>query len=338
MSKQTTISDLVNVLDKITGGRIVSDIWQVPGGTNPFVVMKSSNIPGKSVVETPGLVFGDPQKPVKKIAVCMTLTESAIELAGSTGVDVIIAHHPIADAANSGGVPLKFYLSLYDIAVMELHEAFHGLHPGIPFIHGHQTFRTEIAYGGLPGNIMSVGRALPEIKTVGDIIERLNTFMGISQEKQLLEQEKEIRDSYDIEETCLATSPRVLNGSMENKVSTVLHIFPHTGFSPAHMGQALNEHPEIDTVIASISRVRSDHPLVSKARELNLNFIVGNSHAMEIQENGLPLAYAVQALLPGVEVVVFRERVTATRLEQVGTPEIKRYGREMAYKYLVERS
>lgn len=338
MANQITVSDLVAVLDKITGGRVVTDNWQVSGGTNPFVVMKSSNIPGKSVVETPGLVFGDPQKPVRKIAVCMTLTESAIELAGATGVDVIIAHHPIADAANSGGVPLKFYLSLYDIAVMELHEAFHGLHPGIPFIHGHQTFRTEIAYGGLPGNIMSVGKVLPEIKTVGDIIDRLNTFMGVSQEKELLEQEKAIRDSYDMQETCLAAAPRVLCGSLDNPVSTILHIFPHTGFSPAHLGQALDEHPDVDTVIASISRVRPEHPLVSKAKELNLNFIVGNSHAMEIQENGLPLAHAIQALVPEVEVVVFRERVTATNLEQVGTPEIRRYAREIAYKYLTEKS
>ncbi len=63
----------------------------------------------------------------------MTMTEGSIELAGATGVDAIVAHHPIAEAANSGGVILKNYLDLYNVAAFELHEAFHGLHPGIPF-------------------------------------------------------------------------------------------------------------------------------------------------------------------------------------------------------------
>ena len=63
----------------------------------------------------------------------MTLTESCIELAGATGVNVIITHHPIADAANSGGVTLENYLGLYNISAIELHEAFHGLHPGLSF-------------------------------------------------------------------------------------------------------------------------------------------------------------------------------------------------------------
>ena len=93
------------------------------------------------------------------------------------GIDVILTHHPIADAANSGGVPLKSYLDLYDISVMELHEAFHGLHPGLSWLHGHKAFRVEIAYGGIPGNILYVGKALPEVKTLGDMLARLETLM-----------------------------------------------------------------------------------------------------------------------------------------------------------------
>ncbi|WP_186304272.1 Nif3-like dinuclear metal center hexameric protein, partial [Staphylococcus epidermidis] len=106
----------------------------------PFVIKKSSNLPGKEIIETPGLVYGDRNREVKKIAVTMTMTEGSIELAGATGVDAIVAHHPIAEAANSGGVTLKNYLDLYNISAFELHEAFHGLHPGIPFLHGHEVY------------------------------------------------------------------------------------------------------------------------------------------------------------------------------------------------------
>lgn len=75
---------------------------------------------------------------VNKIAVMMAMTECAIELAAATGVDAMVTYHPIADAASSGGVLLKTYLDTYNLAAFELHEAFHGLHPGIPWLHGHK--------------------------------------------------------------------------------------------------------------------------------------------------------------------------------------------------------
>ncbi len=87
-------------------------------GKNPFVVTKSSNIPGKAGAETPGLVCGNMDQEIKKIAVLMTLTESGIELAGATGVGALVAHHPIVDATNTGGVLLKTYLGLYNIAAL----------------------------------------------------------------------------------------------------------------------------------------------------------------------------------------------------------------------------
>ena len=74
---------------------------------NPFVVVKTSHLPGKAVLETPGLVCGNPKQEIRKLAVSMTLTESQIELAGATGYDAIVCHHPVADAASSGGVPLR---------------------------------------------------------------------------------------------------------------------------------------------------------------------------------------------------------------------------------------
>ncbi|MBS4023014.1 MAG: Nif3-like dinuclear metal center hexameric protein [Dethiobacter sp.] len=331
---QTVVADVVAALDRITGGRVITDVSDLTSGKNPYVVIKSSNIPGKAIAELPGLVFGDLNKSVKRLAVAMTLTEQSIELAGATGVDAIVAHHPVADAASSGGVPLKFYLSLYGLAVLELHEAFHGLHPGIPFIHGHRTFRVDVAYGGIPGNVIFFGKALENVKTVGDILRRLETFSGRAQESKLLNSEMEIRGCPDIQETVIANGPLLFNGEESSAVSTIIHITPHGGLTPQHLEQAVREHPDADTVICSISRVKADSPLVQKARELGLNFIVGNTHALEILENGMPLAYAIRSLLPEVEVVLFRERVTSVPLDSAGSEAIRDYARDIAGKYL----
>ena len=335
MDKRVRVRDVVEALNTITGGRVCRDASDLFCGKSRFVVTKSSGIPGKAVTETPGLVFGDPDQVVKKLAVCMTLTENHIELAGATGIDAIVAHHPIADAANCGGVLLKTYLGLYGIAAFELHEAFHGLHPGITYLHGHKPFRVDIAYAGIPGNVMSVGTALDGIKTAGDILKRLANFMGYDDERDMLAAERKVRKCDSVRETNVSTGGAILNGDESKPVKTILHIHPHTGFTSVHMEQAKKEHPEIDTVLASISRVDANHPLVEKAKELGLTFIVGNSHAMEILENGVPLAIAIQATLPDVEVVVLRDRVSSYPLSEIGTVAIREYGREMSEKYLL---
>ena len=337
MEKIVKVKDVVKALDTITGGRLPKNKEELFTSTNPFVVMKTSNIPGKGVMETPGLVFGDPEMEVKKLAVLMTMTESDIELAGGTGVDAIVAHHPIADAANSGGVLLKTYLGLYKIAALELHEAFHGLHPGISYIHGHEAYRTEIAYGGIPGNCLFVGKTLPEVKTLGDMITRIRNFMGVELEENLLDSEKKMRDCADIHETSIAVCGKILVGTPESKVEHILHIFPHTAFTPEHLENMVRENPEIDTLLASISRVKPDSPLVAKCKELGLNFVLGNSHALEIFENGLPLAIALQKLLPSVEVVMFRERVTSVPVKNFGSRSIQEYGEMIADKYLLNK-
>lgn len=338
MSETTvTVADVLAALDEITAGRVITRAEDAFAGTNPFVVTKTSNIPGKAVVETPGLVCGGLGQRVRKIAVSMTVTESQIELAGATGVDVIVAHHPVADAASSGGVPLRGYVGLYGVAIFEVHEAFHGRHPGIGLIHGHRPFRVEIAYAGLPGNVMFVGRALPEVKTVGDILDRLATFTDLDREARMLEIEREHRQCPEIAETSVAMAAQILNGTREDRVSTVLHFFPHTGFTTEHLRRAKSEHPDIDTVIVSISRVKADSSLVDTARELGLAMLAGNSHALEIFENGMPLAYALKTLLPAVEVVLFRERVTSLPLMGMGSSAIRDYAKEMANHLLTKK-
>lgn len=329
------VKELIHVLDKITGGRVVKDLSDIFTGKNPFVVTKSSNIPGKAVTETPGLVYGNTEAEIKKIAVTMTLTEGNIELAGATGVDAIVAHHPIADAANSGGVTLGFYLDLYNVAVFELHEAFHGLHPGISYLHGHTPFRVDIRYGGIPGNILYVGKALDEVKTLGDILERLNKMMDMKKEEQVMKAERSYFNCDEMRDSATALQGEILLGTVDTPVKNVLHMFPHTGFTAEHLVKAKKEHPEADTVLATISRVKKDSALVKKAEELGLNFICGNSHALEIFENGLPLAYALRHYLPeDIEIVIFRERICSLPLEDFGSQNIKDYAHYITENYL----
>lgn len=337
MSNKLLVSDLVLAMDNITGGRVMTSSEDLASGKNPFVVTKTSNIPGKAVTETPGLVCGSMDHEIKKVAVMMTLTESAIELAGGTGVDAIVAHHPIADAANCGGVLLKTYAGIYGIALLELHEAFHGLHPGIGYLHGIKPYHVDIKYGGIPGNIINVGDVLPEVKTIGDMLERLDTFMGTDIEEKVLEKEREIRGCQNIQETSVAIRGKILVGEKDNPVKKVLHTFPHTGFTPEHLEKALQEHPDVDTLMATISRVYPGSPLIEKAKELGLNFICGNSHAVEIMENGIPLARAIKMHLPELEVVIFKERMTSVPLDSFGTEAIQDYGKYIAKDYLYNK-
>jgi hypothetical protein len=184
---------------------------------------------------------------------------------------------------------------------------------------------------------MYVGKTLPEVKTIGDIVDRLSVLSDLAREQSILKKEREQRECSALEETNMATPPQILLGSRESKVGTVLHIFPHTGFTPDHMKQAKKEYPDIDTVILSISRVKPDHALVKTAKELGLNMVAGNSHALEIIENGLPLAYAIKSLLPGVEVVIFRERMTSSPLEMTGSKAMRDYGKDYAAKLLPKK-
>ncbi|MEH7503011.1 Nif3-like dinuclear metal center hexameric protein [Neobacillus drentensis] len=337
IQNEFTIHDVMQALNVITKGRMVMDWNEIAKGSNPFVLTKTSNIPGKSVVEIPGLVFGDMNAPVKRIGVAMTMTECGIELASGMGLDLLVVHHPVADAANSGGVPFAQYLPLYNLSVIELHEAFHGLHPGLAYIHGHQKLKTDTSFGGIHGNVLHKGIALEGIQTAGDILKRLDGYIGRQIESTLLKSEQEIRSTNFLEEATLANPAEILNGNQDTPVKHILHFFPHSGFTVEHLHQALDLYPETDTIIASISRVRENHPLVMEAKRLGLTFIIGNPHSVEILENGLPLAYALEYLLPEIEIYVLRERVTAMPLAYAGHQEIQNYGKDMALNYLVSK-
>ncbi len=335
MTAETRVRDVLDALNLITGGRMVVTVADYTTGRNRYLVTKSSGVPGKGLLEIPGLIWGDPDAPVRRLAVAMTMTEQAVELAGATGVDLIIAHHPIADAASSGGVPLSTYLPLYGIACIEVHEPLHGLHPGIAWLHGHRPHFVSTEYGGIPGNVVYVGRPLAEVQTLGELVSRLNRLIGRDEEAAVLAAERQARGGGPLQETVVATLPAILAGSESAPVAEILHIHPHTGFRTQHLLQALAEYPLVDTVVASISRLYPGDEMVATATRLGLNFVTGNSHAVEILENGLPLAYALQELLPGVDVQVFRERMTSAPVGSVGGAEIRSYAQTMSQEYLL---
>ena len=89
-------------------------------------------------------------------------------------------------------------------------------------------------------------------------------------------------------------------------------------------------------MLATISHVHPGHGLIEKARELGLRLVCGNSHALEIFENGLPLARALALLLPDLEIRIFRERMVSYPLDAVGCEGVQHYGRDIASRYLVK--
>lgn len=333
--KSTKVKDVLKALNHITGGRMVMDLEEMMTGKNPFVVTKSSNIPGKSITEIPGIIYGNPENTVKKIGVCMTLTECHIELAGAMNLDVIIAHHPVADAASSGGTPLNVYLSLYNLSLLEVHEAFHGLHPGMAYMHGLELRKVDLAYRGVPGKIINITSPLPGIKTAGDIVDRLENFIGRDEEEEVLKEEQKIRGSNAIQEALLAASPYILSGTRNDAVKNILMVAPHGDLNVDDLEMLKKEYPDLDAVLFIISRCFEDNPLVKKCKDFGFTIIVGNTHAFEIMENGLPLAYAIDELLPDVEVYLLRDRVTSTPVKEAGNHALKDYARMISKKYLL---
>lgn len=325
-----TVRDVLQALEIITMGRVIGPDENPFSNFKPFMVMKSSHIPGKSVMEIPGLVYGRLDDEVRKIGVVMTITEVVMELAGGIGINVIVAHHPFADAANFGGVLMRDYCNIYGINVIEAHEAFHGRHPGISFLHGYRLERVDLNYGGIPGNVIFFGEAFPEIKKLSDIISRLEEFFLEEKREQFLQMERDFWDIQEIHESVSSNKPVILFGTPDSKVHHILHIFPHTGFTSDQLVKVYKENPNIDTLIASVSRVKSDSPLVQKAKELGLNFLLGNSHALEIYENGIPLAKAIERLIPEVPIYLIEQRVTAVPVDKAANIRLQEYGKKMA--------
>lgn len=334
-SGPATVADLVRAVDAVTGGRLVHDVSE----RNPWTISKTSGIPGKDVLEIPGLLVGRPDAAVQHVAIAMTLTEHDIELAGALGVDALVVHHTIADAASSGGVPLATYLDLYGLAVIECHEALHGLHPGIASLHGHEPYVVDDAFAGTPGMVVMVGAPVDGVATLGDILTRLDRLMNRVHDHEILAAERTIRGIADMPDSVTAPAPRILRGSPDDPVGeAVLHAFPHTGFRRSHLQKAVREHPEITTVVLSISRILDDNDLVSAADDLGVNLVLGNPHPYEILENGLPLGHALQALLPDVEFSIFRERVVALPLSSAAHGPLAVYGATTARDHLLSRA
>ena len=329
--------DLLLALDRICAGRVVLGPQDLIHSHNPRIVTKTSHIGGKSVTELPGLVFGDLRTELNSVGLAMTMTENVIELAGAISLDALIIHHPVADGASSGGVLIQDYLNLYDLALFELHEAFHGTHPGAAYLHGFDATLIHAGYHNHPGVNVYVGKALPQIRTVADLLTRQQDLLSVREEGLLLEAERDIRTEPHLQEMLVSTAPELLTGDLEARVGMIAQFAPHSGFNADLLQHLLDENPKIDTLIAAKGKLRQSDPLVSAGAELGLNVLNGNCHGYEVYENWMPLAAALQIFLPGLEVHIIRERVVASPFEETGSPALREYAKLMAERHLVTK-
>ena len=60
------VKDVFNALNTLCKNRCLKQYSDFSSNKNPYVVTKSSNIPGKAITELPGLVCGNPNMEVKK--------------------------------------------------------------------------------------------------------------------------------------------------------------------------------------------------------------------------------------------------------------------------------
>jgi hypothetical protein len=163
------------------------------------------------------------------------------------------------------------------------------------------------------------------------VLDRIRTFLRRDVDDAVLREERLVRGSVELTDSVTAPGLRILHGDPENELGeVVLHAFPHTGFGVDDLEALLGDHPQAGTLILSISSARPDDDLVRAAAARGLNVLVGSSHATEILENGVPLANALDALLPDVEVLLFRSRVVALPLGVAATGALADYGRRMA--------
>lgn len=175
---------------------------------------------------------------------------------------------------------------------------------------------------------------MPEVETLGDLLNRIDTIMGTDIESRVLTSERQIRGCTEIHETSIAARAKIFVGNPDNKLGKTITVFPHTGFSAEDLEKAYAEYPEANTVVCTISRPLPGDPLVKKAEELGLNLIAGNSHALEILENGIPLAWALRLQIPELDIHIFRERMVSLPLDHCGCTHIENYGETMARNYL----
>lgn len=329
-----TNKDLLLALDSICEGRMVLGPGDLLHSANPDVVTRTSHIPGKAVTELPGLVFGPVDRELGSVGLAMTMTENVIELAGSMGLDALVIHHPVADAASSGGVLISDYLNLYDLSLFELHEAFHGTHPGAAFLHGFKTSKAHTGYRGRHGVNVYVGDALEGVETVADLLARQRDVLPVDVEMKMLEAERVIRDEPNLQEMLVSAAPELLAGSPDSRVSRVAQFAPHSGFDAELLEHLLAEDPAIDTLIAAKGKLRASDPITEKGRELGLNVMNGNSHGYEVYENWMPLAAALRRMLPGLEVQMIRERIVASPFEETGSAALREYADLMAREHL----
>ena len=80
--------------------------------------------------------------------------------------------------------------------------------------------------------MVNVGEALPEIKNLGDLLDRLDQLMNTEEDREVLEMERKIRNCPELEETSIRVKSALYVGKRENPVR---YIASHSSPTPAFM-------------------------------------------------------------------------------------------------------
>ena len=132
-----------------------------------------------------GLVSGDEEKEVAKIAVCFKLTAEVLARAIETGADMIITHEPVFSAGYYGGNPGEFDLKKEEvmrqsgIAVYRYHDHTHDA--AFDYIHHGFIKDTGLDIRKLPDceAFAVAGYELGSPMTASEFAHHLETKMGI---------------------------------------------------------------------------------------------------------------------------------------------------------------
>ena len=127
-----------------------------------------------------GLIFGDPQRQVKKIATTLIATPDVIKAAGQWGADLIITHEPtfhnatdIFDENSWLCTAKKTLIEQYDLTIIRYHDAMHWMKTDLVSL----DFIQKMGWEGDFDEGVNFISAKP--MKIQEIVERVKTNLGL---------------------------------------------------------------------------------------------------------------------------------------------------------------
>jgi putative NIF3 family GTP cyclohydrolase 1 type 2 len=141
---------------------------------------------GEPIRTCDGLLYGDPEKEVKKVASTFMVTVEVIRKAMADGIDLIITHEPLMCVPSQFG-PMRLMRTAVDeekfellkesgIAIMRYHDGMHATRPDLIYRGWMEEFGWAEYNQPGPNNHFFI---IPET-TLGEVAELMKTKLGIN--------------------------------------------------------------------------------------------------------------------------------------------------------------